>query len=322
MFQYNPFTGTLDLNSGPGSYTDDVVEYANLAAFPVPGEEGKIYVDRSRDRAYRWPENGTTLESYREVSGPEVTQAELASVQQSLSNLSGSAYKPTTTRTTIDSNTGTEWLYGGFGRAENWIITFSVSRAVTISFNPNPAPFNPPILGDYVNVSLLTSGNSVWTANFVRPDGSPLFSATSADSDLKKSNLRFVYDGTAWKLDKTVWTPELQSLFDSKLTRTDVQGGGSSFFERSGNATSQNVGQGQSVHQLVLANDTRLTDARRVQWFPAPATPGTVPNDAAAGSMAYDGSFLYLLVSYSPPDLPAGFPPLLRWARTPLSMTW
>jgi hypothetical protein len=120
----------------------------------------------------------------------------------------------------------------------------------------------------------------------------------------------------------------LSDALDSKqptgnyVTRDQVQTGGSSYFERSANAASQNVGQGQSIHQIVLNNDTRLTDARRVQWFPAPATPGTVPNAAAAGSMAYDGSFLYLLVSYSPPDLPAGFPPLLRWARTPLSMTW
>ena len=79
MFQFNPFTGTLDLNSGPGSFADDVVEYASKAAFPVPGEAGKLYVDRSTDRAYRWPENGVDINSYREVSGPEVTSAELAS---------------------------------------------------------------------------------------------------------------------------------------------------------------------------------------------------------------------------------------------------
>jgi hypothetical protein len=68
MFQFNPFTGTLDLNSGPGSYLDDVLEYDNLAAFPVPGESGKIYVARDDNRAYRWPEGGTNHASYREIS--------------------------------------------------------------------------------------------------------------------------------------------------------------------------------------------------------------------------------------------------------------
>jgi hypothetical protein len=36
------------------SYVDDVVEYANLAAFPVTGETGKIYVALDNDLTYRW----------------------------------------------------------------------------------------------------------------------------------------------------------------------------------------------------------------------------------------------------------------------------
>jgi hypothetical protein len=112
----------------------------------------------------------------------------------------------------------------------------------------------------------------------------------------------------------------LQTQIDGKqptgnyVTRTDVQSGGSSYFERSSDAASQNIGQGQSVHQLVLANDTRLADARRVQWFTAPPNFYTVPNGATAGAMAYDGSFLYLLVPYGPTSL--------RWARSPMTTTW
>lgn len=37
----------------PG-YLDDVLEYANLAAFPVTGEQGKIYVALDTNRTYRW----------------------------------------------------------------------------------------------------------------------------------------------------------------------------------------------------------------------------------------------------------------------------
>lgn len=36
------------------SYVDDVVEYANLAAFPATGESGKIYVALDTGKIYRW----------------------------------------------------------------------------------------------------------------------------------------------------------------------------------------------------------------------------------------------------------------------------
>ena len=38
------------------SYVDDVLEYANLAAFPVTGETGKIYVALDSNKTYRWSE--------------------------------------------------------------------------------------------------------------------------------------------------------------------------------------------------------------------------------------------------------------------------
>lgn len=36
------------------SYVDDVLEYTNLAGFPVTGETGKIYVDLATNKTYRW----------------------------------------------------------------------------------------------------------------------------------------------------------------------------------------------------------------------------------------------------------------------------
>jgi len=36
------------------SYVDDVLEFVNLAAFPVTGETGKIYVSKATNLAYRW----------------------------------------------------------------------------------------------------------------------------------------------------------------------------------------------------------------------------------------------------------------------------
>lgn len=36
------------------SYVDDVLEYANLASFPVTGESGKIYIALDTNKTYRW----------------------------------------------------------------------------------------------------------------------------------------------------------------------------------------------------------------------------------------------------------------------------
>ena len=45
------------------SFVDDVLEFANLASFPVTGESGKMYVDLSQNKTYRW--SGTV---YVEIS--------------------------------------------------------------------------------------------------------------------------------------------------------------------------------------------------------------------------------------------------------------
>jgi hypothetical protein len=46
-------TGTINANILP-SYVDDVLEFANLAAFPATGETGKIYIAIDTSKTYRW----------------------------------------------------------------------------------------------------------------------------------------------------------------------------------------------------------------------------------------------------------------------------
>lgn len=55
------------------SYVDDVLEYANLGAFPVTGESGKIYVALDTNKTYRW--SGTV---YVEIS-PSLALGETSS---------------------------------------------------------------------------------------------------------------------------------------------------------------------------------------------------------------------------------------------------
>ena len=55
-------SGTVPSSQLP-SYVDDVLEYANLAAFPATGETGKIYTALDTNKVYRW--SGST---YIEIS--------------------------------------------------------------------------------------------------------------------------------------------------------------------------------------------------------------------------------------------------------------
>jgi len=49
----NAASGTISASVLP-SYVDDVLNFANLAAFPVAGETGKIYVTEDNNKTYRW----------------------------------------------------------------------------------------------------------------------------------------------------------------------------------------------------------------------------------------------------------------------------
>ena len=46
-------SGIIDAARLP-AYVDDVLEYANLSAFPAVGESGKIYIALDTNKAYRW----------------------------------------------------------------------------------------------------------------------------------------------------------------------------------------------------------------------------------------------------------------------------
>ncbi len=92
------------------------------------------------------------------------------------------------------------------------------------------------------------------------------------------------------------------------------------YFDRVGNATSRPPYAGQAPHQVVLSNDTRLIDARPVNWlFPAPVSPiiatgVSAPTPPEPGSMSYDGNYLYMVVPLGNQSL--------RWARMPMSINW
>lgn len=73
--------GLVPANQLP-SYVDDVLEYANLAAFPVTGETGKIYVALDTSRTYRW--GGT---SYAELTDSTAVWGSISGVLSNQTDL-------------------------------------------------------------------------------------------------------------------------------------------------------------------------------------------------------------------------------------------
>jgi len=71
------------------SYVDDVLEYANLAALPATGEQGKIYVTTDNNKTYRW--SGSL---YVEISPMEAHN-------HTLSSLTEKSYNSLTDKPTI-----------------------------------------------------------------------------------------------------------------------------------------------------------------------------------------------------------------------------
>lgn len=68
--------GKVPANQLP-SYVDDVLEFANLVAFPVTGEAGKIYVALDTNKTYRW--SGS---AYVEISASSGTPQPAGIIQQ------------------------------------------------------------------------------------------------------------------------------------------------------------------------------------------------------------------------------------------------
>ena len=101
---YVPLDGTGKVASTYlPSYVDDVLEYANLAAFPGTGETGKMYVALDTNKVYRW--SGS---AYVEISGsPGSTDA----VPEGASNLYFTAARVLTT------------VLSGLSTATNAVIT-------------------------------------------------------------------------------------------------------------------------------------------------------------------------------------------------------
>ncbi len=61
------------------SYVDDVLEFANLAAFPATGEAGKIYIATDSEKTYRW--SGSTYAVISDYTLPAASASTLGGIK-------------------------------------------------------------------------------------------------------------------------------------------------------------------------------------------------------------------------------------------------
>ena len=108
----NAATGTISASVLP-SYVDDVLNFANLATFPVAGETGKIYVTEDNNKTYRWSGSVYVEISSSATAGEalKLTNARTISttgdITGSISGFDGSAdVSGVMTLQTVNSNVG------------------------------------------------------------------------------------------------------------------------------------------------------------------------------------------------------------------------
>ena len=108
----NAASGTISASVLP-SYVDDVLSFANLAAFPVAGDAGKIYVTEDTNKVYRWSGSVYVEISSSATAGEalKLTNARTISttgdITGSISGFDGSAdVSGVMTLQTVNSNVG------------------------------------------------------------------------------------------------------------------------------------------------------------------------------------------------------------------------
>lgn len=110
------------------SYVDDVLEYASKSTFPATGETGKIYVDTSDNKTYRW--SGTT---YVEIS------ASLALGETSSTAYAGDKGKALATKVSaLESTAATKSELGNYvGGGDNLDIDYNTASVEIYLYNSN-----------------------------------------------------------------------------------------------------------------------------------------------------------------------------------------
>lgn len=171
------------LSSQLPSYVDDVLEYANLAAFPAVGETGKIYVALNTNLTYRW--SGSV---YVEISQ-----------SIALGETSTTAYRGDRGKTAYDHSQMTSGAHGATSAATASTIVARDANARAQFADPSAAQdavtlnyFNSNIykIGDIASTTRNNLGSNYLLCNgalFDKETYPDLFSASSSMTSFWKS---------------------------------------------------------------------------------------------------------------------------------------
>lgn len=148
------------------SYVDDVLEYANLAAFPVTGETGKIYVAIDTNTQYRW--SGS---SYIDISsGVDTVNGQTGAVVLDLDDVNDVNAPSPADNDVLTYDTGTsEWVNASVPRALDALSDVDTTTVPPVSndflkYNGSqwvPAPVAVTLLAP--TVQKFTSGSGTYT---------------------------------------------------------------------------------------------------------------------------------------------------------------
>ena len=183
------------------SFVDDVLEYANLAAFPVSGETSKIYVALDTNRIYRW--SGS---AYIEIS---------PTVGTTWGGISGTLSNQTDLQTALNNKQNT--LNGtGYLKMSGTTLTY-------VGLIPNADLVNSSVTIQGVSVGLGSSMNVINGTGFVRASGTTISYLSGTSSQFVKA------DGS---LDSTTYTSNTGTVTSVTVatgsTGTDINVSGSS----------------------------------------------------------------------------------------------
>ena len=202
------------------AYVDDVLEFPALANFPATGEAGKIYIDASTGKTYRW--NGT---GYTEISASAgITVQNEGSVQTTAAtslNFVGAGVQATSSggavTVTVPSATTTQSGTTELATDAETISGISTTTAVTPS-----------------GLKAVTDSLSLPTDTYIfagsgRPTGTPVNNGGSSYAQNAEGEM-FLYNGTEWVLIgngvfkefATIHSPAISVPNDSSLG-VDIQ---------------------------------------------------------------------------------------------------
>ncbi|MBV5327194.1 MAG: hypothetical protein JZU65_06070 [Chlorobium sp.] len=133
------------------SYVDDVIEYANLSAFPLTGESGKIYVALDTNLTYRW--GGS---SYTQISPTDHNHSN----KSALDNVSGTNTGDETTET-IKTKLGISILSGdNTGDQDVSAMTHSNRAALDSISGTNTGDETASTIKTKLGISTLSGSNT------------------------------------------------------------------------------------------------------------------------------------------------------------------